>query len=357
MQEVLDRLKSLESELRGLNPYPWGHVEVWGDKALPTIVKHCPEHTEKFNSLLEKPSYPASTMVVKRRPKRGAIFGSEQRYASESAEWAESDRQNKQQLKTTAAAYNHNCKVAQERILSFLSGIIHEMSSSPSTRSINISGNTTGSTIISGDGNSINTQTSQHSSASETRFKRKLLILAANPRDSTRLRLDEEVRDISEGLKRSRHRDDFEIIQRWAVRPRDFQRAMLEEAPQLVHFSGHGDENAGLYFENEAGKTQRVSGEALASLFKLFAQRSHIECVVLNGCYSQAQATEITAYVPYVVGMQQTVGDQAAIEFAVGFYDALGNGESVDFAFESGKVAMALHSTGYTEMPRLLTNQ
>ena len=130
---------------------------------------------------------------------------------------------------------------------------------------------------------------------------------------------------------------------------------MLEEAPQLVHFSGHGEGEAGLYFENETGNTQRVSGEALATSFRLFAQKSKIECVVLNGCYSQAQATAIAAYVPYVVGMQQTIGDQAAIKFAVGFYDALGNGESVEFAFESGQVAMALHSTGYTEMPVLLT--
>ena len=231
------------------------------------------------------------------------------------------------------------------------------MHHSQSHRSIRIDGNTTSSTIIAGDGNSINTQTSPSHLTSQASPQRKLLILAANPKDSTRLRLDEEVRDISEGIKRSYHRDDFEIIQRWAVRPRDFQRAMLEETPQLVHFSGHGGGEAGLYFENEGGQTQRVSGEALASLFKLFAQKSQIECVVLNGCYSQEQATAISAHVPYVVGMQKVIGDQAAIEFAVGFYDALGNGESVDFAFESGKVAMALNSTGYTEIPVLLTNQ
>lgn len=230
------------------------------------------------------------------------------------------------------------------------------MNNSPqSERSIHIAGNATGSTIISGDGNSVNTQASQSSQTSDAPLKRKLLILAANPKSSMRLRLDEEVRDISEGLKRARHRDDFEIVQRWAVRPRDFQRAMLEETPQMVHFSGHGEGEAGLYFEDAVGNPQRVTGSALASLFKLFAQKARIECVVLNGCYSQAQAVAIAGHVPCVIGMQQAVGDQAAIEFAVGFYDALGNGESVDFAFESGKVAMALNSTGYAEVPVLLT--
>ena len=224
-------------------------------------------------------------------------------------------------------------------------------------RSIHIGGNATGSVIISGDDNRLNAQTVRPAASEEAPMGRKLLILAANPKSSTRLRLDEEIRDISEGLKRARHRDAFEMAQRWAVRPRDFQRAMLDESPQLVHFSGHGEGESGLYFEDEVGNPKLVTGAALASLFKLFSQKTQIECVVLNGCYSQIQAEAISAHIPYVVGMQQSVGDKAAIEFAVGFYDALGNGESVDFAFELGKVAMELSSTGYVEMPVLLVGQ
>ncbi len=182
----------------------------------------------------------------------------------------------------------------------------------------------------------------------------KILILAANPNDTTRLRIGEEVRDISNGLERASHRDEFEITQRWAVRPRDLQRAMLDETPQIVHFSGHGAGEAGLYFEDVSGNAQLVTGSALAGLFKLISQKAPINCVLLNGCYSQAQAEELVKHVPYVIGMQDSMGDRAAIEFAVGFYDALGAGESVEFAFESGKVAMALNSTGDEDVPVLL---
>ncbi|MFG6107047.1 TIR domain-containing protein [Leptothoe sp. EHU-05/26/07-4] len=182
----------------------------------------------------------------------------------------------------------------------------------------------------------------------------KILMLAANPNDTARLRIGEEVRDISEGLQRASHRDEFEIVQRWAVRPRDLQRAMLEESPQIVHFSGHGAGDAGLYFEDVSGNSQLVSGAALAGLFQLIGQKSPINCVLLNGCYSQAQAQAIVEHIPYVIGMSDAMGDRAAIEFAVGFYDALGAGESVDFAFESGKVAMALNSTGDEDVPVLL---
>ncbi len=172
---------------------------------------------------------------------------------------------------------------------------------------------------------------------------RKLLIFAANPNRSGHRRVDREVRDIEEGLNRTRNRDEFEIIKQWAVRPRDLRRAVVEEAPYIVHFTGHGDGAAGLYFEDTTGNPQMVSHKALASLFKLIAQRNQIECVFLNGCYSSVQAEAINQHVSYVVGVHQAVGNDAAIEFAVGFYDVIWAGESVEFAFNSGKVAVDMH--------------
>jgi len=126
-----------------------------------------------------------------------------------------------------------------------------------------------------------------------------ILILAANPKGSTPLRLDQEVRDIAGGLERSQHRDRFTLKQSWAVRPRDIQRAMLDNNPQIVHFSGHGEGEEGLIFEDEMGQPKLVSGAALASLFGLFSDQ--LECVVLNGCYSVVQAGAIAEQIPYVI--------------------------------------------------------
>ena len=200
-------------------------------------------------------------------------------------------------------------------------------------------------------------QKPMQSQDSNSQSKRKLLILSANPKNSARLRLDEEVRNIQEGLQRARHRDDFEISQRWAVRPRDLQRAMLEEAPQIVHFSGHAKQKAGLYLEDHTGNAQLVTGDALSQMFKLFSQEHEVECVVLNGCYSVDQAEAIARHVPYVVGMQASIEDAAAIDFSIGFYDALGDGRSMKFAFEAGKVAIGLNNTGDASIPVLLTNE
>ncbi len=169
---------------------------------------------------------------------------------------------------------------------------------------------------------------------------KKILILAANPKGTSPLRLDEEIREIDAGLRRASKRDEFLLEQRWAVRSRDVQRAMLDVQPQIVHFSGHGEGDEGLAFEDETGQVKFVDAEALAGLFELFADQ--VECIVLNACYSEVQADAITQHINYVIGMNRAIGDKAAIEFAVGFYDALGAGRPVEFAHKFGCAAIRL---------------
>ncbi|MHC5771200.1 MAG: CHAT domain-containing protein [Nostoc sp.] len=162
-----------------------------------------------------------------------------------------------------------------------------------------------------------------------------ILILAANPTNTSRLRLDAEVREIEEGLQRADKGGQFKLVQKWAVRSRDFYRAILEHRPQIVHFSGHGTGIDGIVLEDETGQATLVGKEELSKLFKLFAVKG-VECVVLNACYSEVQAEAISQYIKYVIGMTQAIGDKAAISFAVAFYDALGAGETVEFAFDLG---------------------
>jgi len=180
---------------------------------------------------------------------------------------------------------------------------------------------------------------------------RKILFLAANPKNTSRLRLDEEVREISAGLERAKNREQFELLQKWAARPRDIQRAMLDIEPQIIHFSGHGAGEKGLIFEDDTGVMKFVAGEALSGLFELFANQ--VECVLLNGCYSQVQAEAIAQHIPYVIGMQQEVSDKAAIAFSVGFYDALGAGRSIQDAYRFGCSAIQLEGLTGNSIPKL----
>lgn len=49
----------------------------------------------------------------------------------------------------------------------------------------------------------------------------RILVLSANPLGTSRLRLDAELREIKEGLHRSKHRDKYQIYTAEAVRYRN----------------------------------------------------------------------------------------------------------------------------------------
>jgi hypothetical protein len=162
---------------------------------------------------------------------------------------------------------------------------------------------------------------------------RKILFLSANPKTTARLRLDEEARKIEEGLLRSKYRQKFEIRTKWAVNLWDLRRSLLDNEPHIVHFTGHGTEK-GVMVEDELGLGVAISADALSGLFALCSDQ--VECVVLSACHSGPQATAVSKHIGYVIGMKNTIQDKAAIEFAVGFYDALGAGKPVPKAFKFG---------------------
>ena len=180
---------------------------------------------------------------------------------------------------------------------------------------------------------------------------KRILTLAANPKETGKLRLDEEVREIDKALRRAQKRDHFELKSRWAVTPRELQLAILEETPQIIHFCGHGVGKDGLVLENEIGQATLVSTTALSELFKLFADQ--VQCVVLNACYTEVQAEAICQHIGYVVGMNQPIDDRAAIEFAFGFYSALGSDRSYDFAYQFGCNSIRTAEIPQAEIPVL----
>jgi len=167
----------------------------------------------------------------------------------------------------------------------------------------------------------------------------KILILAANPKNLPPLRLDEEIRDIEAGLRAAKQRDRFTLVPRLATRAEDLRRAMLDVEPRIVHFCGHGTAGNGVMLEDREGRARPVPPEALADLFALFSNQ--VECVLLNSCHSEPQALAIARHVSFVIGMSAAIGDEAAIKFSVAFYDALGAGRPIEFAYRYGCNAIA----------------
>ncbi|MGK7896612.1 MAG: CHAT domain-containing protein, partial [Xenococcus sp. (in: cyanobacteria)] len=183
----------------------------------------------------------------------------------------------------------------------------------------------------------------------------KILFLAANPESTSRLNLAEEAQEIQDAIDSSELSSEFELIQKWEVRPKDFRRALLKHQPDIVHFSGHGSGKTGLIIANDAGESKQVSGDALAGLFAAFPM---VKCVLLNACYAEVQARTIVEHVDYVIGMKDTIYDKAARAFSIGFYDSLGYGRNFEEAFALGSNAILWeydNTTGQTrDEPRKL---
>lgn len=164
--------------------------------------------------------------------------------------------------------------------------------------------------------------------------KQTILYLAASPRDMEPLRSDLEMRKVQERMQLARHSDRYGIEYRPAARLVDVTQALLDFEPQVVHFSGHGQDDGCLFLEDENGFSKAATPEGLAGLFG--QHKSAIQCVIVNACHSLRLATAMARHIRYVVGMRCEIGDEAAIIFSVGFYQGIFGGQSVPDAFDRG---------------------
>jgi hypothetical protein len=179
----------------------------------------------------------------------------------------------------------------------------------------------------------------------------RILAVFANPRGSDQLRLGNEERTMKECIQLSKYRSQLDLRTCPAANVKDLQRALLNEEAEIVQFSGHSTHN-GLAFEDDRGGVHVPPPSALANLLLDFAPP--LKCVVLNACYSIEQGRELAGRLPYTIVTQHAISDDAAIEFSRGFYDAIGAGRDIPFAFKQGCRAITLACLPETDCPILL---
>lgn len=178
-----------------------------------------------------------------------------------------------------------------------------------------------------------------------------VLFLASNPIDQQQLRLDEEARAISEMIRKSKYRDSVKFETCWAVQPIDLLQAINEYKPSIIHFSGHGSDNDEIIFQTNVGNTKRVSKEAIIQT--MMASSEGIRLVFFNTCYSRNQAESVSKLVEATIGMNISIGDQAARVFSSQFYSSIGFGLSVKKSFEQAKALLMLENINEEDTPEL----
>lgn len=206
----------------------------------------------------------------------------------------------------------------------------------------------------------------------------KILFLASNPSDSAYLQLDKEFKSVFQALQSE---DNCRVFHEDAVTPTKLQDAIVTREPTIIHFSGHGmgEKTAGneqgkrgsiidvdietarngLVLQNEVtGKSQLVSTKALEFMFKTVTKHFKVDIVVLNACYSENQAQAILNYVPYVIGMNDAIADETAIELTKSFYKyLLVKDKTIEEAFELAQSQLMLNDMAGADIPQLLSNK
>jgi|GEM_PF-2020041 len=178
-----------------------------------------------------------------------------------------------------------------------------------------------------------------------------ILLVTANA--DGQLKTEQEHGELDDVLAESGHGDRFTLVACPAAQPRRLLRKLHAVRPRIVHFAGHGTRNALVLMDDVTG-TALLPSAVIEELFRLLDE--HVECVVLNACYSEGTALRIARHIPFVIGMNDAIHDTAARGFAVGFYEALAAGRPIDKAFEFGRVRIGLERQPGMSTPVLFRN-
>ena len=176
-----------------------------------------------------------------------------------------------------------------------------------------------------------------------------ILFLTARPTDVDDLRLGDEYRKVVDEVKG----DTLSFRLEPSVRITTIIKAIDQNNPDILHFSGHGSGKEGLLVQAEDGTHQLFPTPGLDRMFA--SLKKNIKCVVLNACYSKEQAEVISQHGIHVVGMKEPIGDHAAIAFSVGFYQGLSSKNDYIHAFDRGMINISPY-LGNADTPQLWLN-
>jgi hypothetical protein len=185
--------------------------------------------------------------------------------------------------------------------------------------------------------------------------KIKILYLAANPHDTSPLRLGAEVRELSSRIRQGLNCDEFEIIQSFAARPQDLLRGLQEIQPHILHFSGHGTYDKEIVLETEDGESQPINPKVLAELVNQF--KTNLKLAVMSCCFGRRQAKALSQVLDFTIGLEKPMSDAGAVDFSANFYQVLASGGSVKQAFESARLVTLMQGHQVFEKCDLLARE
>jgi hypothetical protein len=188
----------------------------------------------------------------------------------------------------------------------------------------------------------------------------RILVVAPEIQDSSvpRLDLEQELRNLRTAL---RWNPRIKMVRPEASTIIGIRNTLLRKPCHVIHFMGHGsfdhESSEGyLFFQDEHGGVEKITGVALARALKDFPS---LRLLVINACDSAQSGSSsnpfagvanalILSGLPAVVAMQFPITDEAAIDFSKAFYARLARADSIDAAVAEGR--QAVHARNYRSL-------
>ncbi|MCX4242511.1 CHAT domain-containing protein [Paraliomyxa miuraensis] len=184
--------------------------------------------------------------------------------------------------------------------------------------------------------------------------KVRVRMLLSAPEDLSPMDLEQEQMLAVEVLDRPLSRDSFDLAVEHAATFNQFFEMLMYERPQIVHFSGHGNENLLAFTKEDGSKADLVPAEAMRrALGSAKDPVNPPRLVVLNACLTEKQAEAMTEHVEFAIGMRPKIKDARAIAFTRRFYDALASGRSLQNAFDQARDYLSKWGAKADDTPKL----
>lgn len=161
--------------------------------------------------------------------------------------------------------------------------------------------------------------------------KKSVLFCESNPLIDKNLLSNIEFREIEEIILNRNNRLQLKV--KFGLSLIRFIQLINEFKPNIVHFTGFSNEE-GIYFHNKADESEFIKSESFENYFEIVANQ--IDCIFFNTFISEKLAKRISTQKVFVIGFNGVIESLGAIEFATGFYTALGYGNGYKTAFDVG---------------------
>lgn len=162
----------------------------------------------------------------------------------------------------------------------------------------------------------------------------KVLYLASNSKDSSTLRIEQDITELQRTIAQvSGDPVTFIFLPALPFEEIEMQLALFK--PDILHITAHGAPNE-LYLSNSAEMKVPLSAASLRAV--LSAHKP--ELVYINACTSVEIAKSLHGYIPHTIGTTEPITNFAARKSAVTFYRYLLRGQSLEAAFQASSATV-----------------